>query len=159
MLLLALGLVHVPLPQPDFHNIRHHDSPGELCEHHDHLLRWHPDAGSATDVAVLHWHWVLPAGGGDSNQAEPSDGSTAAIHADAPDWPSGTLDEAPSFILDRGARPGDSPFAHLMSPPVAAFLPDPLGLALCAPRGPNPPARACGAPHAGLVVLLQRWVC
>src|SRR3954452_18321557 len=57
---LILSLVHAPLPQPDFHNIRHHDGPGEVCDHHDHLLRWHPGAGVARDVAILHWHWFLP---------------------------------------------------------------------------------------------------
>src|SRR5438067_12993039 len=60
IVITILGLVHAPLPQPDFHNIRHHDGPGEVCEHHDHLLRWHPGAGIADDVAVLHWHWFLP---------------------------------------------------------------------------------------------------
>ena len=58
---VILSLVHTPLPQPDFHNIRHHDGPGEICTFHDHLLRWHPDAGLADDVAVLHWHWFFAA--------------------------------------------------------------------------------------------------
>ena len=60
IILLILSMVHTPLPQPDFHNIRHHDGQGEVCEHHDHLLRWHPGATVASDVAVLHWHWFLP---------------------------------------------------------------------------------------------------
>ena len=42
ILFVILSLVHAPLPEPDFHNIRHHDRPGEVCDHHDHLLRWHP---------------------------------------------------------------------------------------------------------------------
>ena len=52
--LLSLSLVHTPLPQPDFHEVRHHDAPGEVCEHHDHLLRWHPgsSASSPRGVAV-----------------------------------------------------------------------------------------------------------
>ena len=58
--LLILSLVHAPWPQADFHNVRHQDAPGQVCEHHDHLLRWHPDAGQAEDVAILHWHWFLP---------------------------------------------------------------------------------------------------
>ena len=84
---LTFGLVHVPLPQADFHNIRHHDAPGELCVYHDHLLQWHPGAGSASDVAVLHWHWVLPSVDGSERDgmARP-DGSTA-LHAHMPDWP------------------------------------------------------------------------
>ena len=38
--LLILSLVHAPWPQADFHNVRHHDEPGQVCEHHDHLLRY-----------------------------------------------------------------------------------------------------------------------
>ena len=39
---LILSAIHIPLPQADYHNIRHHDAPGEICLYHDHLLRWHP---------------------------------------------------------------------------------------------------------------------
>ncbi len=60
MIMLIPGLLHVPLPQADFHVIRHHHGYGEVCPHHDHLLRWHPQAGESEDVAVLHWHWLLP---------------------------------------------------------------------------------------------------
>ena len=58
--LLILSLVHVPLPQADYHNIRHHDAPGEICGYHDHLLRWHPSADLNDDVTMLHWHWFVP---------------------------------------------------------------------------------------------------
>ena len=58
--LLILSLVHVPLPQADYHNIRHHDKPGEICGYHDHLLRWHPSADVDDDVTMLHWHWFVP---------------------------------------------------------------------------------------------------
>jgi hypothetical protein len=58
--LLIAGFVRVPLPQADYHNIRHHDAPGEICVYHDHLLRWHPSADSDDDVALLHWHWFVP---------------------------------------------------------------------------------------------------
>src|SRR3954471_23157864 len=92
IMLLILGLVHTPLPQPDFHNIRHHDAPGEVCEHHDHLLLWHPAAGIADDVAVLHWHWFLAL-------AEPSDASPEhsgpALHAHVVDWQATTWDDGP----------------------------------------------------------------
>src|SRR5437870_4630597 len=83
--LLILSLGHTPLPQADFHNIRHHDGPGELCRYHDHLLRWHPDAALADDVAVLHWHWVLPAPGWPGADAC---GESAGLHAQVPDWSS-----------------------------------------------------------------------
>ena len=58
--ILILSLVHVPLPQADYHNIRHHDAPGEICGYHDHLLRWHPSADHDDDVTMLHWHWFVP---------------------------------------------------------------------------------------------------
>jgi len=60
IIMLIPGLLHVPLPQADFHVIRHHHGVGEVCPQHDHLLRWHPLAGESEDVAVLHWHWLLP---------------------------------------------------------------------------------------------------
>ena len=60
MIMLIPGLLHVPLPEADFHVIRHHHGYGEVCPHHDHLLRWHPLADESEDVAVLHWHWLLP---------------------------------------------------------------------------------------------------
>ena len=58
--ILILSVVHVPLPQADYHNIRHHDLPGEICGYHDHLLRWHPSADLDDDVTMLHWHWFVP---------------------------------------------------------------------------------------------------
>jgi hypothetical protein len=58
--LLIVSLIHVPLPQADYHNIRHHDGPGERCLYHDHLVRWHPSAEFDEDVALLHWHWFVP---------------------------------------------------------------------------------------------------
>src|SRR3954447_16850785 len=97
ILIVILGLVHAPLPQPDFHNIRHHDAPGEVCEHHDHLLSWHPGAGIANDVAVLHWHWFFPA-------AEPFDLSPEhagpALHAHVADWQASTWEQGPQVSAD-----------------------------------------------------------
>jgi hypothetical protein len=58
--IVVLSVVHIPLPQADYHNVRHHDGPGEICAHHDHLLRWHPSADTSADLALLHWHWFLP---------------------------------------------------------------------------------------------------
>ena len=58
--ILILSLLHMPLPQADYHNIRHHDAPGEICGYHDHLLRWHPSADLDADVTMLHWHWFVP---------------------------------------------------------------------------------------------------
>jgi hypothetical protein len=58
--IVILSVIHVPLPQADYHNVRHHDGYGEVCVHHDHLLRWHPSADSNADLTLLHWHWFLP---------------------------------------------------------------------------------------------------
>jgi hypothetical protein len=84
--IVSLSVIHVPLPQADYHNVRHHDRPGEICEHHDHLLRWHPAADSSADVTLLHWHWFLPQLEPGSPHQSPSDdhhrpGSGPALHA------------------------------------------------------------------------------
>jgi hypothetical protein len=94
--MLILSVVHVPLPQADYHNIRHHDQPGELCVYHDHLLRWHPSADFNDDVALLHWHWFVPLiEVGDQHQRSNDEhhrpGSGPALHAHVgdslePDW-------------------------------------------------------------------------
>jgi len=83
---VILSVIHVPLPQADFHNVRHHDAPGEVCLHHDHLLRWHPSADSDVDRSLLHWHWFLPLlEPGDHHQRPDDDhhrpGSGPALHA------------------------------------------------------------------------------
>ncbi len=89
--LVILSVIHVPLPQADYHNIRHHDAPGELCLYHDHLLRWHPSADSDDDVSLLHWHWFVPVVElGDHHQRPGDDhhrpGSGPAMHAHIGDW-------------------------------------------------------------------------
>ena len=98
--LLIPGLLRVPLPQVDYHNIRHHDGAGGFCPYHDHLLRWHPSASRDDDVAVLHWHWLAPQGLGDSaasgsgeDQPVPSGPAIHAYLVDClePEWTSGPL--------------------------------------------------------------------
>jgi hypothetical protein len=158
ILMVILGLVHAPLPQPDFHNIRHHDGPGEVCEHHDHLLRWHPGAGVAADVSVLHWHWFVPT-------ADPLDNTSTdphgpALHAhvvdwQAPSWEGGplvTADTTARFVpgLDRAPAPGPAPSivaCATVAPPTA---PD-----SCRVRTFG----ATFAPTAPLACLYQRWDC
>jgi hypothetical protein len=152
--LLIFGLLHVPLPQPDYHNVRHHDAPGELCEHHDHLLRWHPDAGLARDVAILHWHWVLPESG-------PSDlsgpGSGAALHAHVAGWDAPTIEAGPPVMARETCR-----FLDVTPPPcgllaILAVVDDPTA----SHRDGRPPVHGFGAtfaPRASLS-LLQRWAC
>jgi hypothetical protein len=84
--IVVLSVIHVPLPQADFHNVRHHDAPGEVCLHHDHLLRWHPSADFDADLSLLHWHWFLPLVELGDHHERPDDdhhrpGSGPALHA------------------------------------------------------------------------------
>src|SRR4051812_46499638 len=106
---VALSLVHAPLPQPDFHNVRHHDDAGQVCEFHDHLLRWHPGAraSASADVAVLHWHWFLP--GSEDAPASDSDTEGAALHAHVPDWSAGPWGQDAPVVADAPARPDLKP--------------------------------------------------
>lgn len=155
IIVLILGLVHTPLPQPDFHNIRHHDGPGEVCEFHDHLLRWHPGAGQADDVAMLHWHWLFAS-------AEPSDPSPehagSAIHAHVVDWQSATWEDGPQVSADTTTR-GHVP---LSASPSLSSLIFSDATQLVAPAPGARPWRTFGAtfaPRTPLSCLLQRWVC
>jgi hypothetical protein len=94
--MLIPGLSRVPLPQADFHNIRHHHGTGEICPHHDHLLRWHPTASQDDDIAVVHWHWIIPrtgessdrSGSGNDDPGAPPRPLLHAYHLDClePDW-------------------------------------------------------------------------
>lgn len=86
---LILSTVRFPLPQADYHNVRHHDAPGEVCPYHDHLLRWHPSAGLAADVAILHWHWFMPLADPGPLDDSRHQGPLAHAHINdwlAPDW-------------------------------------------------------------------------
>jgi hypothetical protein len=155
IIILIFGLVHTPLPQPDFHNIRHHDGDGEVCEHHDHLLRWHPEAGIADDVAVLHWHWCFPV-------AEPMDlspeQSGPAVHAHVVDWQAATWEEGPQVSVDLTSRF----LGPLETPSGLSFLLHPDTADTAIPTPPLPLSRTFGAtfaPHADLSCLFQRWVC
>lgn len=154
--LLILSLIHTPLPQPDFHNIRHHDGPGEICEHHDHLLRWHPGATSADDVAILHWHWFLP-------QAESPDPAPVsagpAAHAHVADWLAPTWDDGPRILPDDSSRL----LGRLASPTLTAVVPELSSDFACLTLD-GQPRRALAfcatfAPRAHLNSLLQRWIC
>lgn len=154
--LAILSLVQTPLPQPDFHNIRHHDAPGEVCEDHDHLLRWHPNARLADDVAVLHWHWYLPSG---STDEAGHDGQGPGIHAHRPWWPSSAWDEGPRITVDTASQVS----SHLAQSPldlVASLSPPgwmsdaPAALA----RSHCGPGATLARPES-LTALLQRWTC
>jgi hypothetical protein len=152
-----VSLIHAPLPQPDFHTIRHHHAPGQVCEKHDHLLLWHPDAAISRDVAVLHWHWFLPTTSG--TDTTPSD-SRHALHAHLPDWQAEACDHAPQVVPDREstrlvAKLASTASAPLDLPPVVT-----RGLTSSS-DGSRPPLAFCAtfAPGAKLTSLLHRWTC
>ena len=110
--LLILGLIH-RRPQADFHNIRHHDGPGEVCEHHDHLLRWHPDAGQAGT-------WRSSTGTGSCPRG-PDDGHCRRrppIHAHVAGWDA----TAPARARPRARRV--VPAARPADPPARSSLGD-----------------------------------
>ena len=77
--MLILGLLGIPLPQADYHNLRHHDGAGEICPHHDHLLCWHPLAWGEKDVALLHWHWIFPRSQGSSDYPDTGPNSSHPV--------------------------------------------------------------------------------
>lgn len=154
--LMIPGLLRVPLPQVDFHIIRHHHGAGEVCLQHDHLLRWHPQAAEDGDVAVLHWHWFLPHCL-DSALAEDR-GDAPVLHAHAVDgfvecfW-------SPSPAVSVDARDGASERSSRGTPLDLAWI-DAGRIALRPPRvadtRPTPwNDPAAFPPPAGLV----RWNC
>jgi len=156
IIFLIFGLVHTPLPQPDFHNIRHHDAPGEVCDYHDHLLRWHPLAGTAEDVAILHWHWFVPFA--DEPEAD-LPGSGLAIHAHISDWFASSWDDGPRILPDDSSQL----LGRLtLTAPVWCAPLDLFSGSLALP-GTEPwrflLSRAPSARTPSLNSLLQRWVC
>ncbi|SIO29587.1 hypothetical protein SAMN05444166_3572 [Singulisphaera sp. GP187] len=153
ILCLILSLVHTPLPQPDFHNIRHHDAPGEVCDHHDHLLRWHPAAGLAQDVATLHWHWFLPTEDG-SGSPLPEQGP--ALHAHVADWFASAWDDGPRFVPD----PHSQLLVRTSLCPQATLPPDLIDPWFSV-LGPCRAFvfRATTARPTSSIVLLERWLC
>jgi hypothetical protein len=161
---LILGLVRIPLPQLDYHNVRHHHSAGEVCPHHDHLLRWHPSASLNEDVAIVHWHWVLPnvqRSGADPEDANPggrpSSGSAVHAHVDdglPPDWGS-ELVSRPS-ALGRSPLPAASAVSTVMMAPHGAMLP---AVSHSPPFGTPCADNVRTGLHAGMTVPCQRWNC
>jgi hypothetical protein len=153
---LILGLVHMPLPQPDFHNVRHHDTPGEVCEHHDHLLRWHPDAGLADDVAVLHWHWFLPTAG-PSDQTPGPEGP--ALHAHLVDWFASNWDDGPQVSADNTTSRLIGPRETATALALLVFEAEVYPGVLAPEIRPAVVAGAPIAPSLRTASLLQRWTC
>ena len=156
--LLILGIGRVPLPRADYHSIRHHDGPGQACRLHEHLLRWHPDAGESVDVAMLHWHWAHPLA---PLGHEDEQGPGVRIHA--PDWLGGptSREAATSWAPSPSPSLVDRPDAP--SPPVApAPVPADARSSWASLRAGPRPARAFGATFAPGIsrnALLQVWTC
>jgi hypothetical protein len=152
--LLVASLVHTPMPWADFHNIRHHDGPGEVCRFHDHLLTWHPDARLADDVAVLHWHWYVPTPAGTRGMNDP-----VGIQARVPDWSGLTWTDAPQVAPESRVRfigrALDETIAMAAMPAAAA---NSLIQVRAGPRSPHA-FSATFAPRVSLALLLQRWIC
>ena len=162
--MLIPGLIRVPLPQADFHNIRHHHGVGEVCPYHDHLLRWHPTASQDADVAVVHWHWIIPRtgetsdnlGSGQDDPGAPPRPLLHAYHLDClePDWTGDPVigpDHRGRLLQDTSPSQSTLPLAHdshLIG--VAAYR---------AWAGPGFESGTPGKPRAGLLGLFQRWNC
>jgi hypothetical protein len=154
VLLLILSVGHAPLPAPDYHNVRHHDGPGEVCEHHDHLLRWHPDAGLAEDVAILHWHWFLPSGEPDRATGD----DRPALHAHVADWLAPGWDEGAQLDRPDAVRSIEQ---LGMVPALSMAMADCAGGTQC-PRarlGRIHTFSATFTPRADISSLLSRWAC
>jgi hypothetical protein len=160
---LILGTVRVPLPQADYHNIRHHDSPGEVCLYHDHLLRWHPTADSAADVTLLHWHWfaplVEPGAGRPGGGEHRAPGSGPALHAHLGDWPEPDWTGTPLVRPDTRGRLLDLLSLGLDgSSPLAAS-----GRSADIDPGPHPfsawHSEGAAGPRAMILSLSSRWNC
>ncbi len=154
--LLILALLPTPWPKVEYHNVRHHDAPGQVCEYHDHLLRWHPDATSARDVAVLHWHWAWPS---ESPSQLGHEGKGLQIHASLPDALLLTNESGPVIAPDTSARLVSPP---AFDPPAPAFAHDRPTGDLLALGLATPPALSFGAtfaPRASLTSRLHRWSC
>jgi hypothetical protein len=162
IVILILSVVHVPLPQADYHNIRHHDAPGEICGYHDHLLRWHPSANLDDDVAMLHWHWFVPiVEFGDHHQSSDDEhhGPGPSVHAQLGDWPAPDWQDEPVVgpdargrILDHLVLGQSDVSMGYLSAELAPFDPHSGPFASFAYLPP-------GAMRAPQSALSQRWNC
>lgn len=158
--LLIASVIRVPLPQVDYHNIRHHDAPGEICPFHEHLLRWHPSAAIDADVALLHWHWFVPlAESDDPNHHDGRDHQGPFVHAHFTDWPEPDWLDQPVINPDvRGRLAGD--LANGLAAADSAYLASSF-VPTCSERSLFPlasPGAGDGA-RAGHIALLERWNC
>jgi hypothetical protein len=162
--LLIASVVRVPLPQADYHNIRHHDAPGEICIYHDHLLRWHPSARNNDDIALLHWHWLMPLAELDDSGQErgdngPSNESGPALHAHIGDLPEPDWLDQPAIGPDVRGRFSNN-LAASLTQSVPADCASYFSARLTAPQFLLAFDRVpCAGMRADRIALLQRWNC
>lgn len=158
--LLVIAIVRPPLPVPDYHQVEHRDGPGQFCEYHEHLLRWHSDGGSETPTAVLHWHWMIfrPLQSTPSPSDDP-DSPLNICHSLGTDWLAPNWAEAPKLSTSRTTIP--APRLSLKFWTVAS--PQPFGLHHLIDPSPPSSSRAhdsrvlsISAPRCS---LLQLWTC
>jgi hypothetical protein len=162
--ILILSVVHVPLPQADYHNIRHHDLPGEICGYHDHLLRWHPSADLDDDVSLLHWHWFVPiVEFGDHHQRADDDqhrpGSGPSVHAQLGDWPGPEWRGQPVVRPDSRGRLLDHLVLGLSDASLAHSADQLMLLGPHRARFSALDRSGAGGLRASRTALLQRWNC
>lgn len=159
IILLIPGLLQVPLPEADFHVVRHHHDAGEVCPIHNHLLRWHPQAGEGEAVAVLHWHWLLPKTL-DSSALDESSAKLPSLHAH--DGESPNLHQSAGSLLIREHRGRDGSRIELASAIDLQLSPAPLVDALTiAPmlRASANVSSRDGLNPAAALSRLVRWNC
>jgi len=158
--LLIASVIRVPLPQADYHNIRHHDAPGEICPFPDHLVGCHPSAAIDADVALLHWHWFVPlAESDDPNHRDGHERQGPFLHAHFSDWPEPDwLDHAVISPDVRGRFAGD--LTIRLAGAEGAYL---AGHFAPTCSGPNLVSvlsdGAADGLRAGRIAFLQRWNC
>jgi len=158
--LLIASVVRVPLPQADYHNIRHHDAPGEICLFHDHLLRWHPSAAFNDDVALLHWHWFVPLAETDGpNHSNGGDHQGPVLHAHFSDWPEPDWLDQPVISPDARGRFTKDPANNLAAADCAYLAGHFAPTAFKAGLFRAFSHVAAGGLRAGPVGLLERWNC
>lgn len=160
--LLILGTIRIPLPQADYHNVRHHDEPGEVCLYHEHLLRWHPSTVGAADVPVLHWHWVAPLigpgtwpEGGDTG----GPGSGLAMHAHFGDWPGPDWTGGADLTADLRGRPLESLILGRSVPSPIFLHAPPTDFNAGFAEFPAGNTSGVSGPRASDLSRLSRWNC
>lgn len=156
--LLAPSLLQVPLPQADFHIVRHRHGVGQVCPQHDHLLRWHPQAGEGDAVAVLHWHW-LPPRSLDPSATDHAGRHLPAFHADDGDL--NRAGQAPAPVIVGENRTRDSHLDVMEAVGLAAGLAvDSIDFQLPTPQSRWPAHPSDDGPSSiETLARLGRWNC